>query len=116
MRRVFNDDQLEKQFQKDGYAIVPFIDKDTVQYLKTKFEELQAISGGNLSFDDVGINSENSITYDFTFIDKNIQYKREVFKVITETFEEKVKQKFMKIRHKLQKSQRWDPTPQWSGA
>jgi hypothetical protein len=63
-----------------------------VHYLTSKFEELQAISGGNLSFDDVGINSENSITYDFTFIDKNIEYKREVFKVITETFEEKVKQ------------------------
>ena len=90
MRRVLNDDTLEKQFQKDGYVQIPFISTEEVEGLKKKFFDLLPKSGGNITASDIGGDSR-LVTYDFTFIDKNIEYKQEVYDVITEYFKPHVK-------------------------
>ncbi len=87
MRRVLNNDELEKQFQKDGYVQVPFISEKEVSDLKKLFFDTLPESGGQITTDDIGAEGEHFITYDFTFIDKNPEYKRKVFKIITEHFE-----------------------------
>ena len=43
-------------------------------------------SEGHASPKDVGIDSDYKITYDFTFIDRNSDHKREVFKIIDQVF------------------------------
>ncbi len=89
MRRVFNDTGLEAQFQKDGYVIVPFLTADEVSELKTLYFDTSGKSGGLIGADDAGL--KERITYDFTFIDKNIEYKKLVYKMITERFAQYVK-------------------------
>ncbi len=86
MRAVFKDPEQEKEFQKNGYIHVPFLSKEEVKFLWDKFHELIQKSGGNLSSGETDVEFEGEITYDFTFIDKNIDYKKEVFKVIDEVF------------------------------
>ena len=68
MRRVMNDDELEKKFQRNGYVEIPFISAEEVEGLKKKFFDLLPKSGGNITVSDLGTDS-NAITYDFTFID-----------------------------------------------
>lgn len=86
MRAVFKDSEKEKEFQLNGYAHVPFLSADEVAYLWDQFHELIKKSGGNLNSGEVDAKIDGEITYDFTFIDKNIAYKKEVFKVIDEVF------------------------------
>jgi hypothetical protein len=85
MRAVMRNHEIEKEFQQQGYVEIPFISEDEVEALKQKFFDLLPASGGNLTPSDNGM-SGNEITYDFTFIDKNIEYKRAVFEVITAYF------------------------------
>lgn len=80
-----NDDILEKKFQKDGFVVIPFLSPEEVAYLKNKFIELAPKSGGNITASDTGFEMPE-ITYDFTFIDKNIDFKREVYDVISQKF------------------------------
>lgn len=86
MRRVLNDDNLEAAFQKDGYVSVPFIPQEEVEYLKTRFFETIAESGGQITDGETGVEDGRAITYDFTFIDKNPEYKQRVYDIITERF------------------------------
>lgn len=85
MRKVLNDIELEKQFQRDGYVQIPFISEQEVEELKKKFFDLLPTSGGNITESDLE-GATNPITYDFTFIDKNIEFKQAVFDVITKFF------------------------------
>jgi hypothetical protein len=87
MRRVLNNDELEKQFQKDGYIRVSFISEKEVAELKQMFFDTLPESGGHITAGETGLDDSPFITYDFTFIDKNPEYKRKVFKIITEYFE-----------------------------
>ncbi len=86
MRRVMKDEQLEEKFQRDGYVKIPFISSEEVAALKQKFFDTLPNSGGQITADETGVSGGNLITYDFTFIDKNVEYKREVFQIITEYF------------------------------
>jgi ectoine hydroxylase-related dioxygenase (phytanoyl-CoA dioxygenase family) len=86
MRRVMNDEQLEARFQRDGYVEIPFISKEEVNALIQKFYDTLPQSGGQITAGETGVEGAGFITYDFTFIDKNIEYKKEVFKIITEYF------------------------------
>lgn len=86
MRKVMADDTLEAQFQRDGYVQIPFITKEEVDALVKKFYETLPDSGGQITAGETGVEGAGFITYDFTFIDKNVAYKREVFKIITEYF------------------------------
>ena len=38
-RRIFIDDKLQAQFDKDGYVVVPFIDKTTMDKVRNIYEE-----------------------------------------------------------------------------
>jgi len=86
MRAVFNDAELEKKFQKDGYVRVPFISKEEVDALLKQFFDTLPDSGGQITSAETGVENSNLITYDFTFIDKNPEYKRKVFNAITQYF------------------------------
>lgn len=86
MRKVFNDTELQRQFDKDGYVRVPFISKEKVERLKKLFFETLPQSGGQISAGDVAITDVSTITYDFTFIDKNPEYKKLVYDIITKEF------------------------------
>jgi ectoine hydroxylase-related dioxygenase (phytanoyl-CoA dioxygenase family) len=81
MRPVFNDPNLEEEFQREGYVVIDFVDPSKAESLKEKFFELLPESGGNITSSDAGVDTE--ISYDFTFIDKNIEFKRKVFNEIT---------------------------------
>lgn len=86
MRRTLVDDVLEKQFQKDGYVVIPFLSEKEVSMLTEYYFDTLDQKGGTLGPKDEGFNTETEITYDFTFIDKNISYKEQVFEMITTAF------------------------------
>ncbi|MFT4969347.1 MAG: ectoine hydroxylase-related dioxygenase (phytanoyl-CoA dioxygenase family) [Chitinophagales bacterium] len=92
MRNVLNNDDLEHEFQKNGYISVPFLNTQEVAELKEIFFNTLPESGGQITSGEIKVNEEHLITYDFTFIDKNIEYKRKVFDVITKYFEPHMKQ------------------------
>ena len=81
-----NNDELEAKFQKDGYVCVPFISPKEVAELKQKFFDTLPDSGGQITADETGVENSRLVTYDFTFIDKNPEYKRQVFDIITAFF------------------------------
>lgn len=87
MRPVFNDLELEKKFRKDGYVSVPFISKEEVKALLEQFFQTLPDSGGQITSGETGVADSRAITYDFTFIDKNPEYKRKVFDAITKYFQ-----------------------------
>lgn len=84
MRKVFRDDSLEREFQKEGYVVIPFLTNPEVEQLKQGFFELLPTSGGNITGSDTGM--DGVVTYDFTFIDKNPQFKQAVYDKITAYF------------------------------
>lgn len=86
LRKTFLDPELEAQFQKDGYVIVPFISEEEVEVLKQAFFDSLPMSGGNILAGETGVDMEE-ITYDFTFIDKNPAFKKKVFDIIAERFQ-----------------------------
>lgn len=87
--QVFNDELLEKEFNQKGYVKIPFLNTEEINYLKKMFFDTIAESGGPKTSGDVDFDTNSLITYDFTFIDKNTDYKRKVFKIITEAFQRK---------------------------
>jgi hypothetical protein len=86
MRRVFNDDALNAQFVRDGFVQVPFITPAEVAELKQLFFDTLPSSGGQITTEETGVENSRLVTYDFTFIDKNPDYKQMVFDIITERF------------------------------
>lgn len=89
MRSVMRDEVLEQQFQKEGYVTIPFLNAQEVADLKKGFFDLLPKSGGNITADETGI--DIPITYDFTFIDKNPEFKQAVYDKITKYFHPHVK-------------------------
>ncbi len=85
MRKVFIDSEIEKEFQKEGFVRLPFLSSDEVKELREIFFQGLAESGGQIIAEDVG-SADFEINYDFTFIDKNSDYKRKVFAQISEKF------------------------------
>jgi ectoine hydroxylase-related dioxygenase (phytanoyl-CoA dioxygenase family) len=85
MREVMRDAILEKRFQENGYIEIPFISTREVEELKSKFFELLPKSAGNITSAETGTQG-SEITYDFTFIDKSLEYKQAVYDVITAYF------------------------------
>ncbi len=87
MRNVFKQDELQNQFDKAGYVIVPFLSADEVAQLRQAYFDTLAFRGGNITGEDVTtVDIKERITYDFTFIDKSIEYKQKVFDIITQAF------------------------------
>ncbi len=90
MRNTFIDQELEERFQKDGYVEVPFLTSEEVEMLKAYYFDTLNESGGRLGPEDEKHQSSQEITYDFTFIDKNSDYKQQVFDMITNAFANRV--------------------------
>jgi len=86
---VLRDSRLQEEFERKGYVQVPFLTNDQVEYLKEMFFETLPQSGGSKTSADSDFKTDSEITYDFTFIDRNPDYKRKVFDVITAVFKEK---------------------------
>lgn len=86
MRKVFKSHELQKEFDKNGFVQVPFISHEKVERLKALFFETLPKSGGQIKPEEVSTAGVTEITYDFTFIDKNPEYKRLVFDIITKEF------------------------------
>ncbi len=86
MRKVLNDEKLNEEFIKNGYIKVPFISPEEVAQLKQKFFDTLPQSGGQITAEETGVEGSRLVTYDFTFIDKNPEYKKMVFDIITEFF------------------------------
>jgi ectoine hydroxylase-related dioxygenase (phytanoyl-CoA dioxygenase family) len=86
MRKVFNENELEEKFQKEGYLHISFLDKEQVDFLLKEFHRLIVESGGSIVSGETDIPFEGEITYDFTFIDRNPEYKRKVLEAIDTVF------------------------------
>lgn len=89
MRRTLKDEQLEAQFQRDGYVPISFLTAEEVEELKQYYFDTLEESGGHIGPEDENYSASLEVTYDFTFIDKNIQYKQKVFDTIAKKFEDK---------------------------
>jgi hypothetical protein len=87
MRNVFKDPKTEREFQKNGYVILPFLNDDEVTSLKNSYFNTLNESGGIHA----GEKSDDEISYDLTFINKNVKYKKNVFKMITDVFDKNYK-------------------------
>lgn len=86
---VFRNPDTQRQFDADGFVRIPgFLSSQEVEDLKAAFFELLPESGGALTSDESDFKSKSEITYDFTFIDRNWEYKQRVFDVITAAFEQ----------------------------
>lgn len=86
MRNVLNDPALNAQFIRDGYVRVPFISPAEVEELKQLFFDTLPESGGQITTEETGVENSRLVTYDFTFIDKSVEYKQRVFDIISTRF------------------------------
>lgn len=86
-RKVFRDPSHEAEFQENGFIRLPFISAEEVEKLKQQFFDTLPNSGGQITADETGVDGGNAITYDFTFIDKNPEYKKMVFDIISKYFQ-----------------------------
>jgi ectoine hydroxylase-related dioxygenase (phytanoyl-CoA dioxygenase family) len=84
---VFRDPSLQQQFDAEGYIMIKgFLSQEEVAALKQAYFDLLPESGGALTADESDFKSKSAITYDFTFIDRNWEYKQKVFDVISAAF------------------------------
>ncbi|MEZ4931465.1 MAG: phytanoyl-CoA dioxygenase family protein [Saprospiraceae bacterium] len=86
MRKVFKQESLQVELDKKGYACIPFLSTEEVDTLIKDYFELLPERGGNLLGEETDFATADSITYDFTFIDRSVDYKQKVFDRITEIF------------------------------
>lgn len=86
MKGMFLDEKLQSKFERDGYVIIDLLNHEQVAALKQTYFDLEDIRGGMRKEYDVQFEEQKEITYDFTFIDSNIEYKKVVFDKITEVF------------------------------
>lgn len=78
-RTIFRDPEHQKQFEEDGYIIVPFLSPEDVQTLID-------FKNGTKPDNRFNTNAEDA-TYHFTFLDTNIDYKKEVFNTVMRYFQ-----------------------------
>jgi hypothetical protein len=89
MRPVFCNPDLQAEFDRKGYVIVPtpFLIPSEVEALKQAYFDTLPERGGSFLGDETDFKTDAAITYDFTFIDRNWEYKQKVFDIITARFE-----------------------------
>lgn len=85
---VFRNADTQRQFDVAGYVhLKGFLSAAEVEALKAAYFELLPESGGAMTGDETDFKSKSEITYDFTFIDRNWEYKQKVFDRIQAAFE-----------------------------
>lgn len=80
MRPVFLNPQLQEQFDKDGYVIVPLFSPEQIADLQQFHDSLQPNEKVN--------QQDKSVSYHFSFLDSNRDYKYQVFKTLAEKFKQ----------------------------
>lgn len=81
-RQIFRDPGHQKQFEKEGYVVVPFLEPEEVQ-------ELIDFKNNTKPDNRFNTNAEDA-SYHFTFLDTNIPYKMQVFNKVMEHFQPKI--------------------------
>lgn len=93
MRNVFRQNELQNRFDQSGYVILPFLSAEEVALLRQAYFDTLPLKGGNITGEEVTtVDVKERITYDFTFIDKSIDYKKTVFDLITNAFKSRTDQ------------------------
>lgn len=87
MRNVLQNQELETEFQEQGFVSVPFISEKEIEFLKKEFDRLIVSSEGMIGPEDTEIKVAEVCDIDFTFLDKNIEHKKEVFDSVVGVFE-----------------------------
>lgn len=89
MRPVFKDKALQAQFDGKGYVVIPtpFLTAGEVETLKAAYFETLPERGGSFLGEETDFKIDAKVTYDFTFTDRNWQYKQKVFDLITARFQ-----------------------------
>ena len=87
--RVFNDAIIESNFNRDGFVKLPFLSREEVEALKNYYYNSLEKSGGQKQSENLDFNVNKKMGYDFTFIDEHSDYKKNVFRIISEVFEKK---------------------------
>ncbi len=82
MRPVFKRSDIEEQFQRDGYCILPFLEKEAVEELRNRFLALRP-SDEFQGYQDTPIGKQS---FHITFFDSDADYKRAVLDLAKETF------------------------------
>lgn len=89
MRPVFKDPELQATFDRLGYApISGFLSAEDVEEMKQAYFDTLPERGGSMLSEETDLDTDAEITYDFTFIDRNWEYKQKVFDLITARFEQ----------------------------
>lgn len=91
MRRTLKDDSLEEKFQKDGYVAVPFLTPEEVEELKNYYFDTLGDRGGSIMPKEENADTKmEHITFDVTYLDRNIDYKKQVLNKIGQVFSKQV--------------------------
>lgn len=86
MKGMFYNLELQKKFDRDGYVVIDLLQPKQVQSFIQQYYDLESMRGGMRKEYDVQFDDQKEITYEFTFIDSNVDYKKHVFNKVTETF------------------------------
>jgi Phytanoyl-CoA dioxygenase (PhyH) len=81
MRRILQDETLQKSFEQTGYACFPLLNKEEVQHILDELATLRP----NDKFAPEGSNRPD-ITYHCSFLDTNVEYKRQTKELISSIF------------------------------
>lgn len=79
MHRVLLDDKLQQEFDEKGVVKVPFFDAETVAQLQRFHKEQNPNERFNTQ--------DKSVSYHFSFLDSNREYKRRVFEHLSKIFQ-----------------------------
>lgn len=82
MREIFNDPSIAKDFKKQGFVIVPFI--DVHQAIKLKEELLKLRPSDHFEGNQNTLIGQQS--FHITFFDENKEYKQKVYEYVKEQF------------------------------
>ena len=78
MHRVLLDDKLQAEFDKMGYVKVKLFDAETIAELRRFHDEQKPNERFNTQ--------DKSVSYHFSFLDSNREYKRKVFETLSKVF------------------------------
>jgi hypothetical protein len=81
MRKIFNHDLLENSFLETGYVRVPMLSESQVASILSEIGKMRP--DDNFAPDGLGV---VKCSYHCTFLDTNIDYKRQVYKLLQEVF------------------------------
>jgi hypothetical protein len=82
MRRVLNNDDLQKEFEEKGYVKVSLFTPEEIAHLKDIHQSLEPNDRFNTQ--------EKNVKYHFSFLDTNKEYKKNVFDMLSAAFQPKL--------------------------